>query len=149
MNVDAKTNQFRDQSYADYLTFFPDYPKLTFLEQSGLEAQFYYGGIFTANYNQLAVIRSSIESRRVAEDSHWDAYDPDTAETPSFVASSSFADVNEEINSTNPKLKQVLKAAKILKPVDKQEYLNELFDTAETTDVLLEKSIKFNFAPHV
>lgn len=33
--------------------------------------------------------------------------------------------------------------------MDKQEYLNELFDTAETTDVLLEKSIKFNFAPHV
>ena len=34
--------------------------------------------------------------------------------------------------------------------MDKQEYLNELFDSTEaTTDVLLEKSIKFNFAPYV
>jgi len=95
------------------------------------------------------VIRSSIESRRVAADSHWDAYNPATAKTPSFVASSSFADVNAEIGLTTSKLKQGLKAAKILKPEDKQEYLNKFYNSAETTDVLLEKSIKFNFAPHV
>ena len=32
MDANAENNQFRMQSYADFLTFFPGYPKLTFLE---------------------------------------------------------------------------------------------------------------------
>lgn len=32
MDADTETNQFRMQSYADFITFFTGYPKLTFLE---------------------------------------------------------------------------------------------------------------------